>query len=141
MSAELRGLHVLGNRLHSIWVPFGSMGKAQKNPWSCSRQLQEYMLYGMIMRRTCIAWKSRVECICICMHQRKSWMSRTTRNTGKHGRTMMHFLLFSFPSLHSSDCGASRSLSKVYVEFGSSYGYTQQVSTVQADYVQSSSPR
>lgn len=32
----------------------------------------------------------------------------------------MHFLFLSFPSLHISDCGASRSLSKEYLEFGSS---------------------
>jgi len=33
---------------------------------------------------------------------------------------VMHFLLFSLPSLQISDCGAPRSPSKVYREFGSS---------------------
>lgn len=33
----------------------------------------------------------------------------------------MHFLPFSLPSLQISDFGASRSLSKEYLEFGSSY--------------------
>ncbi len=70
---------------------------------------------------TCIAWKSRVEYICSCPNIRRSVSQRRSRGDGTHARhTMMHFLPLSLSSLQSSDRGAPRSPSNVYVELGSS---------------------